>query len=186
MATKTCSAPLGRTIPSTLGTGATDRLPVGYSSKGTYWVLHSKTFPFSNMGKGTKRAKRSLYGIQPQAIASRKYRKALHPSAQVELLNVREKVRNLRDLTILASRRVEQGLPIRTILKGLYAEIQYNRMQLGKRTMSSYLSARYAKHCVSVLLQAQSVWVRWIPPETGGLAPTSKRSEKGIQQHRFK
>ena len=140
-------------------------LPVGKSSKGTFWTLHSNAFPFDSMSKETKKAKRSLYGIPPQEIASNRLRKTKTLPVQVELLAVRKHIHTLREIVILASRRIEVGDPIGKDLRSLHAAKHRAPSGKGFSTMSDYLIRRYASHCVRVLIQAQRASRSWIPPE---------------------
>jgi hypothetical protein len=123
------------------------------------------------MSKEVKQAKRLLYGIKPKAIPTGRGLR-LPPPARVELLNARKLVLVLREIVILASRRVEQGLPVRSELKALFACQAKLRTGANKGTMFSYLCQRYAKHCVSAILRARRAWDRWIPAESAGLART--------------
>jgi len=153
----------------------------GYSSKGTFWPLHSKAFPWSSMTNRVKKAKRLLYKLTPQEIASRKtLNKFRHiPHALVELQQAQKQVVLLRQLVIQASQRIEINLPIRKELSILFAAKRYRSMGDG-RTMCDYLVSHYAKHCVKVLLQAQSVWSRWIPTESVDIARLAKPAAKGV------
>lgn len=74
-------------------------------------------------------------------------------------------IHTLREIVILASRRIEVGDPIGKDLRSLHAAKHRAPSGKGFSTMSDYLIRRYASHCVRVLIQAQRASRSWIPPE---------------------